>query len=92
MSVAAIQEALRKLKGLPAAVESWQVEVGPDATGDDAVWVWVVLRDENQGSDARAALRDRVRSEVERVETPKPKWVYVRFRGASEVEAEAEAE
>lgn len=69
-------------------VAGWDVEIGTDATGDDAVWVWVVLRDdrieEAWVESNRDALRDHVRSTVRRVVAAQPFQVYVRFRSESE--------
>lgn len=79
----AIESALGKLRGLPARVRSWQVETGPDATDDPAVWVWVMLADEGVDFQTRTRLREIVRDQV-RHETNDGSWVYVRFRGAAE--------
>ena len=79
----AIESALAELRGLPADVRSWQVETGPDATDDPAVWVWVMLEDEEVDFQTRSRLREMVRNQV-RHETNDGSWVYVRFRGASE--------
>jgi hypothetical protein len=85
MTAKGIEESLRKLRHLPAAVESWQVETGPDATGDEAVWVWVMLRDEDVDPQTRARVRDRVRAAIRARVGAKQPWVYVRFRGSSEL-------
>ena len=79
----AIESALAELRGLPAQVNSWQVETGPDATDDPAVWVWVMLEDEEVDFQTRSRLREMVRNQV-RHETNDGSWVYVRFRGTSE--------
>ena len=79
----AIEAALGALRGLPARVRSWQVETGPDATDDPAVWVWVMLADEEVDFQTRSRLREMVRNQV-RHETNDGSWVYVRFRGATE--------
>ena len=79
----AIESALAELRGLPARVSSWQVETGPDATDDPAVWVWVMLEDEEVDFQTRSRLREVVRNQV-RHEIDDGSWVYVRFRGASE--------
>ena len=79
----AIESALAELRELPAQVSSWQVETGPDATDDPAVWVWVMLEDEEVDFQTRSRLREMVRNQV-RHETNDGSWVYVRFRGASE--------
>ena len=79
----AIESALAELRGLPAQVSSWQVETGPDATDDPAVWVWIMLEDEEVDFQTRSRLREMVRAQV-RCETNDGSWVYVRFRDASE--------
>jgi len=80
----AIESALAELRGLPAQVHSWQVETGPDATDDPAVWVWVMLQDEDVDFERRSRLREMVREQVQH-QTQDGSWVYVRFRGASEL-------
>ena len=84
MTAKSIEESLRKMRGLPAAVQAWRVETGPDATGDDAVWVWATLRDEDVDARTRARLRDHVRAAIRSRLRAKQPWVYVRFRGLSE--------
>ena len=78
-----IESALAELRELPAQVSSWQVETGPDATDDPAVWVWVMLEDEGVDFQTRSQLREIVRNQV-RHQTNDGSWVYVRFRTASE--------
>lgn len=78
-----IESALAELRNLPTPVSSWQVETGLDSTDDPAVWVWVMLEEEDVDFDTRSRLRDIVRARVRR-ETDDTSWVYVRFRGASE--------
>ena len=78
-----IESALADLPNLPTPVSSWQVEMGPDSTDDPAVWVWVMLEEEDVDFDTRSRLRDIVRARVRR-ETKDGSWVYVRFRGATE--------
>ena len=81
---AAIEAALADLHELPAEVSSWEVEVGPDATDDPAVWVWVMLTHEGVDFQTRSRLREIVRDRVMH-ETADGSWVYVRFRTASEL-------
>ena len=78
-----IESALDRLRELPARVCSWQVETGPDATDDPAVWVWVMLEDEGVDFQTRSQLREIVRGQI-RQQTNDESWVYVRIRGASE--------
>jgi hypothetical protein len=85
MATETIENALRGMKGLPAKVHAWEIEEGADSTGHRAVWVWVVLEEDNVDFERRSVIRDKVRDEVRRVATPEPEWVYVRFRTASEV-------
>ncbi len=62
----AIEEALKRARGLPVPVESWRVEVGPDASGKEAVWVWIRLRHEDLRNVPRARLRELVREVIRR--------------------------
>ena len=78
-----IESDLKGLQQLPTPVASWHVEMGPDATEDPSVWVWVMLEDEDVDIWTRALLREMVRDTVRRRARHAP-WVYVRFRGASE--------
>lgn len=65
---------------------------GTDATGDPALWVWVILEDEN-------LLRGDRRSEIEQIRlwaqsaasSVLPEWAYVTFR-TEEEQREVEAE
>ena len=82
-TVEAIEAALAKLPKLPAQVSSWQIETGPDATDDPAVWVWVMLEDEGVDFQTRTLLREMVRDQVLH-ETNDGSWVYVRFLTAAE--------
>ena len=72
----------------PAAIAGWDVKVGRDSTGDDAVWVWVVLHDDLVEQvwplQTRDELRDRVREIVRSAAAPTEIQVYVRFRSESE--------
>ena len=83
-TVEAIEAALARLRDLPAPVSSWEVETGPDATDDPAVWVWVMLADEGVDFQTRSRLRELVRDQVLDV-THDGSWVYVRFRTASDL-------
>ena len=78
-----IESALAEMRNLPTPVSSWQVETGLDSTDEPAVWVWVMLEEEDVDFDTRSRVRDIVRARV-RCETNDGSWVYVRFRGASE--------
>ncbi len=82
---------LEDIHGLPEGVEGWRVEMGSDATGDPAVWVWLSVEDDvldKMDSKARESIRDIVTSGIQKkligqYGTSVP-WVYVRFRGVSE--------
>ena len=87
MSSEGIENALRKMKGLPVAVKDWRVETGEDSTGDEAVWVWITLKDDDIDRTIRARVRACVRDAVHRSLRQQEPWVYVRFRGASESDA-----
>ena len=84
ITTASIENALRDMADLPASVQAWNVEVGADATGDEAVWVWVTLRDEDLNRQTRERFRDLVRNAIRQRTSDSPPWVYVRFRGASQ--------
>ena len=72
----------------PPSVVRWKVEKGTDATGEEAVWVWITLDSEKTDKTMRFQLRDRVRAVVMKFEDPAPYWVYVRFVGEPELEAQ----
>lgn len=85
----AIRDQLSKRREeFPSAIAGWDVRVGRDSTGDDAVWVWIVLRDELVEEmwpfQTRDELRRRVREIVRNAAEPKEVQVYVRFRSESE--------
>lgn len=91
ISNTSIQESLTSQRdGLPshAAIAGWVVETGRDATGDDAVWVWVVLHDELIQKvwplQTRNELREKVRELVQSAASPTEVQVYVRFRSETE--------
>ena len=78
-----VEQELRSLTNLPAPVKRWNIEIGEDATGEMAVWVWAVLDDADLTRGVRNGLRERIDREVRRV-VPNASWVYVRFRATSE--------
>ena len=84
INVNAIETALQGLRDLPTPVSSWLVETGPDSTDDTAVWVWVMLIDDEVEFTKRPRLRSIIRELVQE-RTDSSMLVYVRFRGASEV-------
>jgi hypothetical protein len=81
--IATIEDVLHNMVDLPASVQAWDVEVGADTTGDEAVWVWVTLRDEDLNRQTRERFRDLVRNAIHHRTSDSSPWVYVRFRGAS---------
>ncbi len=88
---AAIREQLaahRDELPFPAAIAGWDVKVGRDATGDAAVWVWIVLHDDLVSQvwplQTRDEMRDQVRDLVTHAAAPIEVQVYVRFRSESE--------
>jgi len=84
MTTEAVEHVLREIRGFPAGVRSWTIETGPDASGSDAVWVWVTLEDEAFERRTTAQVRELIRQAVQRQGGEHAPWVYVRFRGASE--------
>ncbi len=84
ITAAEIESALDELSALPARVGGWQVETGLDWVDEPAVWVWVLLEDEEVDAADLNRLRDMVRDRV-RLLTGPAIWAYVRFRGVSEM-------
>ncbi len=71
---------------LPEWVAELRFETGPDSTGDPAMWVWVILRDDaGVGQPARQDVTP-VRSLMFQAarEVAPDRWTYVRFRTVSE--------
>ena len=79
MDAEEIKQALERLTDLPAKVASWRVEIGEDASGADAVWVWVELAGDHVGSQVRQSIRDKVKKAAREAAafSPEP-WIYVR--------------
>jgi hypothetical protein len=88
MNTPELEARLRLAGDWPAPVVDWKVEKGLDATGMEAVWVWVIVDDVIEDWDLRTQLRNKVRDRITELEDSPPDWVYVRFRLESEVEAE----
>lgn len=86
MADKAIKSALAKIRPKPSHVTAWKVESGPDATGEFAVWVWVILDDPSVKESVRDRLRLLVRKTVYSSKGHPPQHVYVRFRSESETE------
>ncbi|WP_058558168.1 hypothetical protein [Thiohalocapsa sp. ML1] len=84
----AVAEHLRTLTHLAMPVRDWEVEVGPDATDDLAVWVWLTVDDEDFDDTARRRqVQEQVFEEVRDTYADADPWVYVRFRTTSEMTA-----
>lgn len=83
-SIEQVEQGLKSLTGLPAPVRSWKVEIGEDATGENAVWVWAVLDDADLTREVRNQISERIEGAVYRL-VPNASFVYVRFRAVSEV-------
>ena len=69
----------------PVPVTTWEIEHGLDATGDDAVWVWVELETWTDLA-TRSAIREQIRRIISEQENGELDWVYVRFRDKAEHE------
>lgn len=72
------------LNNIGSAVELHYV-VGPDASGDTALWIWVVMADAAAPAwtfAKRKALRETIASTLWKFGWPHP--VYVRFRAESD--------
>lgn len=78
------EQTLRERGIMPAPVKRLQVEMGEDATGDRAVWVWAILDDADFVRTNRLELRGTIRDAVQTI-VGEPVWVYVRFRATSEI-------
>ena len=80
-----VEQALQNLTDLPVPVRRWDVKVGDDIAGEQAVWVWAILDDVDVTSDNCYDIRNSVREAVDQAMGDQPPWVYIRFRGTSEV-------
>ena len=84
MSTTSIEEALRKRPDLPKPLRAVHVELDTDWSGDAAVWVWVILDDDDLDRETRHEYRSIVRETVADTLAGARRFVYVRFRGVSE--------
>lgn len=76
---------------LPNWVADFRFETGEDSTGDPALWVWVLMRDEVADAvsdDEVSAVRQRLFDAARRVNPER--WPYIRFRTVAE-QAELDA-
>ena len=83
-----LQEVLTAVEGdLPSFVRRLVYQVGPDWSGSDSVFVWVIEADDAPADDAHySEVRQRVRAALERAGIPI--WAYVYFRSEAEQLAE----
>ena len=88
MGASELESKLRQGTEWPVDVKNWKVEKGHDATGEEAIWVWVTLENPMESRRIRSQLREMIREKIADYEEADAHWVYVRFRGESEVEAE----
>jgi hypothetical protein len=87
MITADTDNVLEVLRDLHAPVRDWKVESGSDWSGDDAVWVWDIVDDDqldHLSQDERADLRDRITNALKPNQYDSTPLVYIRFRAASE--------
>jgi hypothetical protein len=67
----------------------WEVRVGRDSTGEEAVWVYVLVPDDridefyDEWDKVREDIRQRVREQVGNPDA----FVYIRMQATSEVDA-----
>jgi hypothetical protein len=80
-----VESILNGLLGLPSDVKRWDVETGADASGADAIWVYVVLDDSAFTGDNTLVIRKMVRQALRDDLRTWPNRVYIRFRSVSEV-------
>lgn len=75
--------------GLPSYVESWDLRADTDSTGDPAVYVWLIVRDEEAKSPAFPQHARELREIVFRLisEATPERWPYVTFRSRSDRDA-----
>jgi hypothetical protein len=86
------ERVVKSIPNLPLEVPAWKVETGEDWSGDDAVWVWAILKDEDFEADVDRENReviDRAVHQAVEQETGEPSpMVYVHFRTISESDDE----
>ncbi|MEM8637679.1 MAG: hypothetical protein AAGG51_02505 [Cyanobacteria bacterium P01_G01_bin.54] len=71
---------------LPETIERIDYEVGVDYDGDDAVRVWVILKDEDIPTQWTFEERSKVRRAIFSAihESGLPHWPFISFRATSE--------
>lgn len=79
-------EAVIAEAGLPDFVHDVACTLDVDATGDPAVWIWVILSDEKTQGDAFAESTEQIRELIWTAfnKAQIARWPYIRFRSASE--------
>jgi len=78
-----IRAALESQQGLPISVVRWDIETGEDASGHDAVWVWVVVETRPLARTWTDVI-EQVRQTASQAAGHDNPWVYVRCRLVSE--------
>ena len=73
----------------PDFVLSWDFELGADSTGDPAVWVWVIVKDDATDRPDFTRLSTAVERKIREAlnDAKVGRWPFVRFRTASEQRA-----
>ncbi len=85
----------RLRKDQPEFVKNFRLAFEDDVDGDPAVWVWVVVGDDEVAAADFPEHSETTRSWISTAlsDTHIKRWLYVRFRAESEVEsAEARAQ
>jgi len=83
-----VRDALESVQ-FPEFVLSWDFELGEDSTGDPAVWVWVIVRDDAADRPDFTKVSTGVEWKIREAFVAKGlgRWPFVRFRTASEQRA-----
>lgn len=89
---AAIRDVLAGVD-FPPGVVRWDLEVGDDATGDPAVWIWLFVDEEiaqrKEVSRVTTAARQRIRNALAAAGIQR--WPYIRARTEAEERAPGSA-
>lgn len=90
-----LEELNRLRRNFPASprVNRFEVQEGFDSTGDPALYIWVLLRDDTPPDEQTS---DKVRPIKERIvralrEAGESRWPYVRFRTEAEYQEMVQA-
>lgn len=88
MTVETIQAILAGIDKSKLQVEllDWEIEIGENSTGDPAVWIWLILGDDevNWKGEKIAKLREFVRDRIWDRGGENAPWPYIHFRAVSE--------